>query len=82
MKLLVVPLVLKICSFPSISFLPPPSDPPFLLFPQCFADHIVKELDHFPPEKRSEVVILFSAHSLPMSVSKKLLLDDLGGAAF
>ncbi|GAB5579523.1 ferrochelatase [Prionailurus iriomotensis] len=34
----------------------------------CFADHIVKELDHFPPEKRSEVVILFSAHSLPMSV--------------
>lgn len=35
---------------------------------QCFADHIRKELDCFPPEKRSEVVILFSAHSLPMSV--------------
>ncbi|KAK2509736.1 hypothetical protein MC885_020766 [Smutsia gigantea] len=35
---------------------------------QCFADHILKELDHFPPEKRNEVVILFSAHSLPMSV--------------
>ncbi|XP_036100090.1 ferrochelatase, mitochondrial isoform X2 [Molossus molossus] len=35
---------------------------------QCFADHIRKELDHFPPEKKSEVVILFSAHSLPMSV--------------
>ncbi|XP_062057708.1 ferrochelatase, mitochondrial isoform X3 [Lepus europaeus] len=35
---------------------------------QCFADHILKELDQFPPEKRSEVVILFSAHSLPMSV--------------
>uniref|UniRef100_A0A8C4L705 Ferrochelatase n=1 Tax=Equus asinus TaxID=9793 RepID=A0A8C4L705_EQUAS len=35
---------------------------------QCFADHILKELDHFPHEKRSEVVILFSAHSLPMSV--------------
>ncbi|KAB0365378.1 hypothetical protein FD754_009534 [Muntiacus muntjak] len=35
---------------------------------QCFADHILKELDHFPPEKRREVVILFSAHSLPMSV--------------
>lgn len=35
---------------------------------QCFADHIKKELDRFPPEKRSEVVILFSAHSLPMSV--------------
>lgn len=36
--------------------------------PPCFADHILKELDHFPREKRSEVVILFSAHSLPMSV--------------
>ncbi|KAM9224702.1 ferrochelatase, mitochondrial isoform 2-T2 [Dugong dugon] len=35
---------------------------------QCFADHILKELDHFPLEKRSEVVVLFSAHSLPMSV--------------
>ncbi|XP_005373032.1 PREDICTED: ferrochelatase, mitochondrial [Chinchilla lanigera] len=35
---------------------------------QCFADHILKELDHFPLEKKSEVVILFSAHSLPMSV--------------
>ncbi|MBW01195.1 Ferrochelatase, mitochondrial, partial [Eschrichtius robustus] len=34
----------------------------------CFADHILKELDHFPLEKRREVVILFSAHSLPMSV--------------
>lgn len=77
MKFLVVPLILKIFSFPSISFFPTPSDPPFLLFPQCFADHIVKELDHFPPEKRSEVVILFSAHSLPMSVSKNVLLDDL-----
>ena len=46
------------------------------MFPQCFADHILKELDHFPPEKRREVVILFSAHSLPMSVSKNILLDD------
>ncbi|XP_064258471.1 ferrochelatase, mitochondrial isoform X2 [Passer domesticus] len=35
---------------------------------QCFADHIQKELNLFPPEKRKEVVILFSAHSLPMSV--------------
>nr|XP_020026105.1 ferrochelatase, mitochondrial isoform X3 [Castor canadensis] len=35
---------------------------------QCFADHILKELDRFPLEKKSEVVILFSAHSLPMSV--------------
>ncbi|XP_074062746.1 ferrochelatase, mitochondrial isoform X1 [Macrotis lagotis] len=38
------------------------------LFIQCFVDHIKKEMDQFPPEKRGEVVILFSAHSLPMSV--------------
>ncbi|XP_070131836.1 ferrochelatase, mitochondrial isoform X1 [Equus przewalskii] len=38
---------------------------------QCFADHILKELDHFPHEKRSEVVILFSAHSLPMSCRRQ-----------
>ncbi|XP_043831238.1 ferrochelatase, mitochondrial isoform X2 [Dromiciops gliroides] len=38
------------------------------LFIECFVDHIQKELDLFPPEKRGEVVILFSAHSLPMSV--------------
>ncbi|CAO2594282.1 Ferrochelatase, mitochondrial [Lemmus lemmus] len=53
-------------SFPSLLFSLP--SPPFLGFLQCFADHILKELDHFPREKRSEVVILFSAHSLPMSV--------------
>ncbi|XP_026571130.1 ferrochelatase, mitochondrial [Pseudonaja textilis] len=35
---------------------------------QCFADHIKKELDLFPPDKKKEAVILFSAHSLPMSV--------------
>ncbi|XP_027763233.1 ferrochelatase, mitochondrial [Empidonax traillii] len=35
---------------------------------QCFADHIQKELNLFPPDKRKDVVILFSAHSLPMSV--------------
>lgn len=59
-----------------MSFFPLPPYPPFLVFPQCFADHILKELDHFPLEKRREVVILFSAHSLPMSVSKNILLDD------
>ncbi|XP_040435593.1 ferrochelatase, mitochondrial isoform X1 [Falco naumanni] len=36
--------------------------------PSCFTDHIQKELNLFPPEKRKDVVILFSAHSLPMSV--------------
>ncbi|KAJ7420093.1 hypothetical protein BTVI_22754 [Pitangus sulphuratus] len=40
--------------------------PPFS--EQCFADHIQKELNLFPPDKRKDVVILFSAHSLPMSV--------------
>lgn len=66
-----VALIFKRLSFLSISSLPLPSDPLFWVFPQCFADHILKELDNFPLEKRSEVVILFSAHSLPMSVSKK-----------
>uniref|UniRef100_A0A4W3I0H3 Ferrochelatase n=1 Tax=Callorhinchus milii TaxID=7868 RepID=A0A4W3I0H3_CALMI len=35
---------------------------------QCVADHVWQELDRFPAEKRADVVILFSAHSLPMSV--------------
>ncbi|MBN3295519.1 HEMH protein, partial [Amia calva] len=35
---------------------------------ECFAEHILKELEKFPVEKRDDVVILFSAHSLPMSV--------------
>ncbi|XP_073476368.1 ferrochelatase, mitochondrial [Aquarana catesbeiana] len=35
---------------------------------QCFADHIQKELNMFPEDKRGDVVILFSAHSLPMAV--------------
>ncbi|KAG8456787.1 hypothetical protein GDO86_002536 [Hymenochirus boettgeri] len=35
---------------------------------QCFADHIQKELNMFPADVRADVVILFSAHSLPMSV--------------
>ncbi|XP_053304162.1 ferrochelatase, mitochondrial isoform X2 [Spea bombifrons] len=35
---------------------------------QCFADHIQKELNMFPADKRGDVVILFSAHSLPMTV--------------
>ncbi|KAI5091516.1 ferrochelatase, mitochondrial isoform X1, partial [Silurus meridionalis] len=35
---------------------------------ECFAQHVRKELEKFPPEKRDDVVILFSAHSLPISV--------------
>lgn len=41
----------------------------FFFSEQCFTDHIQKELNLFPPDKRKDVVILFSAHSLPMSVS-------------
>ena len=36
--------------------------------PQAFAETIEKELQQFPVESRSDVVILFSAHSLPMKV--------------
>ncbi|XP_033929546.1 ferrochelatase, mitochondrial-like isoform X2 [Melopsittacus undulatus] len=39
---------------------------PLLL--QCFSDHIQKELEQFPLDTRDDVVILFSAHSLPMAV--------------
>jgi ferrochelatase len=35
----------------------------------AFADNIRKELMHFTPEERSKVVLLFSAHSLPLCVS-------------
>ena len=36
---------------------------------QAFADRIQNELNEFAPEERNEVVLLFSAHSLPLSVS-------------
>jgi protoporphyrin/coproporphyrin ferrochelatase len=35
---------------------------------EAFAQNIEKTLATYPPEKRDDVVILFSAHSLPMSV--------------
>ncbi|XP_046870766.1 ferrochelatase, mitochondrial isoform X2 [Hypomesus transpacificus] len=38
------------------------------LLVECFAEHVLNELQKFPPEKRDDVVILFSAHSLPMAV--------------
>ncbi|CAR28117.1 hypothetical protein ZYGR_0N06080 [Zygosaccharomyces rouxii] len=34
----------------------------------AFAENITKKLQEFPPEIRDKVVILFSAHSLPMDV--------------
>ncbi|XP_055315842.1 ferrochelatase, mitochondrial [Sitodiplosis mosellana] len=37
---------------------------PFLI--KTFADNIRKELDQFPEDKRKDVIILFSAHSLPL----------------
>lgn len=38
------------------------------LLVECFAEHISNELLAFPEDKRDDVVILFSAHSLPMAV--------------
>lgn len=38
------------------------------LLVECFAEHIQNELLKFPEDKRDDVVILFSAHSLPMAV--------------
>ncbi|XP_029300162.1 ferrochelatase, mitochondrial [Cottoperca gobio] len=38
------------------------------LLVECFADHVSNELRKFPEDKRDDVVILFSAHSLPMAV--------------
>ncbi|KAG7272964.1 hypothetical protein CRUP_021469 [Coryphaenoides rupestris] len=38
------------------------------LLVECFAEHIRNELLKFPEDKRDDVVILFSAHSLPMAV--------------
>jgi ferrochelatase len=38
-------------------------------FLQAFVENIRDELSKFPAHVRNDVVILFSAHSLPMSVS-------------
>lgn len=38
------------------------------LLVECFAEHVKNELQRFPEDKRDDVVILFSAHSLPMAV--------------
>ncbi|KAF3702335.1 Ferrochelatase, mitochondrial [Channa argus] len=38
------------------------------LLVECFAEHVTNELMKFPKEKRDDVVILFSAHSLPLAV--------------
>lgn len=35
---------------------------------ETFADHIKDKLQEYPPEDRDKVILLFSAHSLPMSV--------------
>ncbi|XP_058473725.1 ferrochelatase, mitochondrial [Solea solea] len=38
------------------------------LLVECFAENVSNELQKFPEEKRDDVVILFSAHSLPLAV--------------
>lgn len=35
---------------------------------EAFAQNIRAQLENYPPERRDQVVLLFSAHSLPMSV--------------
>lgn len=43
------------------------------LLVKTFADNIRKELKEFPEDKRKEVIILFSAHSLPLKVNMTYL---------
>ena len=40
----------------------------YISSPQAVAQNIEKALSKFPPDRRSSVTLLFSAHSLPMSV--------------
>ena len=44
-------------------------------FLQAFAGNIKNELEKFPETVRHQVVLLFSAHSLPMTVRNTVLLD-------
>ena len=44
-------------------------------FLQAFAGNIKNELEKFPETVRHQVVLLFSAHSLPMTVRITVLLD-------
>lgn len=39
------------------------------LLVKTFVERIKEELTHFPSEKRDDVIILFSAHSLPLKVT-------------
>lgn len=43
---------------------------------QAFTQHIKEELVKFPKEVQDDVVILFSAHSLPMTVSLNTCLSN------
>lgn len=38
---------------------------------KTFAENIRKELDHFPEPQRKDVIILFSAHSIPLKTVKR-----------
>ena len=44
---------------------------------EAFAQNIKKELEKFPADVRDDVVIMFSAHSLPMTVNFKNLKMNL-----
>lgn len=45
---------------------------PYLV--KTFADNIRKELNQFPENKRNDVIILFSAHSIPLKVDLIFIL--------
>lgn len=45
---------------------------------EVFARHIENSLETYPPEDRAKVVLLFSAHSLPMSVVNRGDLSPQG----
>lgn len=43
---------------------------------EAFAQNIEEKLQTYPEEKRDDVVLIFSAHSLPMSVVNRGILSS------
>jgi ferrochelatase len=48
---------------------------------ESFARNIQKTLTEFPEERREKVVLLFSAHSLPMSVVNRGRITEKSGGS-
>lgn len=47
------------------------------LLVRTFAENIKTELAQFPEEKRKDVILLFSAHSLPLKVCFSMILSSM-----